>query len=292
MNFTRIFERVIHFPRRVAREWLFLYDLTRFWLYNRLGSAPVTQPGGPVVSMTTWGKRIATVYLAIESIASGNIRPFRLILWIDDEKLFENLPVTLRRLEKRGLEVKLCKNYGPHTKYYPYVESEQEFSVPLVTADDDMLYPKVWLKMLAEANLKNQNNVNCFWGYVMTINGSRIGKSTEWKQIKSMHPSFRHHALGVTGVIYPSSFLSAVRRAGTAFTTCCPKNDDIWLHVQALRSGHKIRTIAPRLPYLSFHTIPGTWSTGLCRDNVDRMGNDSQIAATYNEADLQRLRAD
>src|ERR1700761_4729145 len=90
----------------------------RLWWISRHSNAPITDPGGPVVSLTTYGARSRKVYLVIESIARGTMLPSRIILWIDNENLFNNLPLSIKRLVQRGLEVKLCPNYGPHTKYY------------------------------------------------------------------------------------------------------------------------------------------------------------------------------
>ncbi|MDR3734578.1 MAG: hypothetical protein P4L10_03465, partial [Acidobacteriaceae bacterium] len=204
--------------------------------------------------------------------------------------LFNHLPTTLCRLQERGLEVRLCKNYGPHTKYYPYVESTESFDIPLVTADDDMLYPKYWLKKLVEAHHEFSGYVNCFWCHVIAIDENGIGKSQDWKQCDSTQPQYRHVAAGVTGVIYPPAFLTQLKRAGNAFETCCPKADDIWLHVQALRSGYRVRQILPHLPYWSFRGIPGTQDTALCNYNVSGLGNDRQISATYSDADIHLLR--
>ena len=53
----------------------------------------------------------------------------------------ESRPESLRRLERRGLEVRLTQNYGPHTKYYPSLADAIADGLPLVTADDDILYP-------------------------------------------------------------------------------------------------------------------------------------------------------
>lgn len=266
--------------------------LIHLFLVNRLGKRLVTSPGGPVVSLTTYGKRSVKAYFAIESIALGTKLPSRLILWIDDEALLRNLPTTIRRLQNRGLEVRLSKNYGPHTKYYPYVDTQDRFDIPLVTADDDMLYPKYWLRALVDGYLQYPDNVNCFWGHVMTVDERGIGPFQKWKQCESVEPSFRHHAAGVTGVIYPPPLLAALKRGGTAFEGCCPTADDIWLHLQALRAGFKVRMIVPHLPYLSFRGVPCTQRTALCHDNVDGAGNDPQIKATYSESDIQLLRSD
>jgi hypothetical protein len=245
-----------------------------------------------VLSLTTFGERSKKAYLAIESIADGSVLPSRLIMWIDDERLFDNLPATIRRLQKRGMEVKLSRNLGPHTKYYPYVESTQTFNAPLTIADDDVLYPRYWLKELSEANREYPNVVNCYAAHVIPISEDGFEKYKNWKLCNSTTPCFCHLAMGCTGVIYPIPFLALLKRAGAAFETCCPKNDDFWLHVQALRAGYKVRQIHPRLPYFSFQGIPGTQRIALWHDNVEGDGNERQIRATYTEADVQVLRSE
>ena len=95
--------------------------------------------------------------------------------------------------------------------------------------------------------------------------------------------------MGAFGAIYPSDFLKALKRAGDSFTTCCPKGDDLWLHVQAVRAGFKVRQILPQLPYFSFQMIPLTQPFALSRDNVDRDGNEPQIRATYTVEDITFL---
>ena len=268
MNGRLLLQRVVHLPRRMVRESIMAADLVTLYLVNRLGGRLVTRPGGPAVSLTTYGRRSEKVYLAVESIARGWMRPSRLILWIDDEALLKNLPATIRRLQKRGLEVKPCRNYGPHKKYYPFVESMAEFDAPLVTADDDIFYSRYWLKKLVEAHREYPHAVNCYWAHVMDVNSDGLGKYAAYKACDSTRPCFRHLALGVMGAIYPPSFLPVLKRAGAAFEACCPKGDDLRLHVQALRSGYKVRQILPRLPYFSFQEIPGAGKTALSYENV------------------------
>src|ERR1700728_3972607 len=124
--------------RRVPR-WLYwrvrdnivpIPSAIRLWWINRYSRARITCPAGPIVSLTTYGKRSRTVYLAVESIGKGHVRPSRIILWLDARAIFHNPPATIRRLVRRGLEVKLCENYGPHTKYYPYLQSLETFESP------------------------------------------------------------------------------------------------------------------------------------------------------------------
>jgi hypothetical protein len=125
---------------------------------------------------------------------------------------------------------------------------------------------------------------------VIALNSNGIEEYRAWKSCDSILPDFRHVAVGLAGVIYPPSFLTVLKRAGSFFEICCPRGDDLWLHAQALRSGYKVRQILPRLPYFSFQGIPGTAGTALSHENVTHGdGNDRQIRATYNEADLRLL---
>jgi hypothetical protein len=284
-----------YLPQRIQRRLraeirtriLPLPIIAYLWLINRFARAPVISGEGPVVSLTSYGKRLRTVYLTIESIARGRRLPSRLILWIDNPVLFGNLPLPLHRLMKRGLEVRLCKNYGPHKKYYPYVESQAVFTGPLATADDDMFYPRSWLSGLLAANKEFPNCVNCYRARDLTLQNGNIAPYRQWPLCESADPRYRVVATGEAGVIYPSEFLRQLKAAGSAFQTCCPKADDLWLHVQAIRAKFLVRQVTnkPR----NFLMIPRTQAVALALDNWEGGGNDRQIAATYVPEDIRQL---
>jgi hypothetical protein len=207
-----------------------------------------------------------------------------MILWLDDQALFDDLPASLRRLQGRGLEVRMSTNYGPHTKYYPYIESVETFEVPLVTADDDSLYTRDWLQKLIADFRKYPEHVNCHLARVVALKKGRISQYSEWAMCRSTNPSFKNVANGVSGVIYPTRLLEAIKVAGRGFEGCCPKADDLWLHAQTIRAGFKIRQIRRRAR--RFAVIPGTQEMGLWHENY-RSGNDQQARATYTETDVQ-----
>lgn len=262
-------------------------DMLWLMVRNRFGWSAISTGGhGPVVSLTTYGKRTNTVYLAIESIARGSALPSRLILWLDDVVLYADLPTPLLRLKRRGLEIKFCKNYGPHKKYYPYVESQKTFTAPLVTADDDVIYPRNWLAGLLSAHDKFPQCVNCYRARVMTLKAGSISPYREWPLCESTEASYRTVATGVSGVIYPGMLLEDLKSAGTAFEARCPRADDLWLHVQAIRSGFQIRQIKTKP--IHFPMIPGTQQTSLYAENCAQdAGNDRQLAVTYEPHDLE-----
>jgi hypothetical protein len=282
---------------KLERGWNKILDWdmyhTRFVLWrldhlNRTSKLPVTDSRGPVVSLTSYGKRTDTVYLTLESIAAGSLRPSRLILWLDDNDIFSDLPESLKRLQERGAEIYISENYGPHEKYYPYVASNGNFSVPLVTADDDTVYPRYWLDQLYRAYRKCPDVVHCFCARVVAFQNGVIVRYADWKYCSSPEPSSLHFATGVSGVIYPPRLLEHLKQAGLAFLQCCPKADDIWLHAVTIRAGYKIQLIRKRSRH--FTIIPGTQTTSLNRSNfIDGDGNDRQISATYTVDDLHLL---
>lgn len=234
--------------------------------------------------MTSYGRRIKTAYLAIESIARGDIRPSRMILWLDDKAALDNLPSTIRRLVRRGLEVKLCENYGPHNKYYPYLQSIRRFDIPLVTADDDIIYPTYWLKRLFDALQAEPGIIHCHRAHVHRVTEEGIAKYHEGGECRSAEPSFLNLALGFSGVIFPPAFLSVLKRAGKDFRSCCLTADDVWLHAQALRAGYKVKQVRPKPIYVP--PILGTQKIALWKNNLYG-GNDQQMQATYGPNDIR-----
>jgi hypothetical protein len=213
--------------------------------------------------------------------------PSRIILWLDNRDAFRNRPRSLRRLEERGLEVKLAHNYGPHTKYYPFLESIDRFGTPLVTADDDHLYSRSWLSGLIESFKEYSTVISCYRAYEMKIADEAIAPYRTWGPCQSVKPSFLNFAAGNSGCIYPPGFLQALKAAGREFEQHCPKADDVWLHANAIRARFMIRQI--RRHHLNFPLLPETQDVGLFRSNSDLGQNDVQIKNTYTSADIGLL---
>jgi hypothetical protein len=284
-------------PARVSVRWLrrrAKRTLAVGWgqglrFANRWRRASVLGPAPVAVSLTSHGTRIDDVALTVESIAAGSVRPGRLVLWLDDPDRFASLPASLLRLQRRGLEVRLTENYGPHTKYFPYVTSRQgPHTVPLVTADDDVLYPPWWLRTLLAEHRAMPEAVHCYRASVVRVDGDRIAPYDQWPRCKDREANVARFATGVSGVIYPVRMLEELRDRGDAFRAVCPRADDIWLHWVALRTGTAVRQVS-RHP-VHFPVIRGSQEVTLVSGNVHAGGNDTQIRALYEPEDVSRLR--
>lgn len=258
-------------------------------LRNRIAKHPVVSGSQVDVSLTTYGSRAKSVYLAIESIGRGDVRPRRLILWVDRE-LARNPPVELRRLRSRGLEVLECEDFGPHKKQYPYVSQEAVEGIALVTADDDVLYPRTWLSALITASAAAPGTIVGHRAHRITHRNSAMAAYTEWESASDTRASFAHFCTGVSGIFYPPSMVRHLRDAGQGFREVAPRADDVWVHAVAVRNG--IRSAQVGAEPADFPTIPRTQASALFRENGNRGGNDTQIAASYTDADRERILKD
>lgn len=280
-------------PRRIsgALEARIVAPISSVLLERRVrqNSTPVVGDVPVDVSLTSHGERIGSVHLAIESIARGRALPRSITLWLDiPEASWRPTPQLVAQM-RRGLAVRFTENFGPHTKYYPHCVSSGAPGRPLVTADDDIIYPVGWLDTLWKAFRQSGSQAivahRAHW-MEQDGNGS-LRPYLEWTRCGQSTASPRVFATGVSGVIYPAHMLAELRERGTAFRQVAPRADDVWLHLVALRAGIPVRQAAPRP--LDLPVLPGTQGGGLGHGNVFGEGNDVQIGAAYGHDDLRRL---
>jgi hypothetical protein len=265
-------------------DWL---DRARLAARGLVRRRPVVGDAKVVVNLTTYGHRARRVHLTIESIARGAVRPQRLILWLDDEALFRQPPATLRRLQARGLELQLTRNFGPHTKYFPWVCSEAVHSLPFVTADDDVVYPSDWLAGLLRAHAAEPELVHCYRARLIRMSPEGLAPYASWPLVEDTQASHAHFLTGVSGVIYPAGFAQLLKTHGDGFLNCCPRQDDIWLNAWALRAGVRVRQVHAKAWQLP--TLPGTQDAGLFHENQLGGANDAALRATLGPADVAAI---
>jgi hypothetical protein len=261
-------------------------------LNNKFRTSSLIGEGEVVVSLTSHGARLRTVHATIETIAGGRLKPKRVILWVDNQAELtaaKNI-AGISRLMKRGLELRSFAAIGPHSKYFPYVMSLDVHTLPLVTADDDVFYDGRWLQRLMTSFRVAPELIHCYRAHVFTFGpDGKPAPYNDWPACRSEDPSFATFLTGVSGVIYPPAFLSYLRGRGEQFMICAPKADDVWLHACAVGAGFRTSQISPRPR--TYLTIVGAQAGALWRYNAEGEGNDKQIAATYDNALLAKIRS-
>jgi len=249
-------------------------------LRNRCTHRPAVKAGGTTVSMTSYGRRLRTVHLTLESIAAGTTRPGRLLLWLDDLDFVADPSPGVRRLIARGLEVRPTADLKPHKKYYPYVQSIEHHSAPLVTADDDLMYPSDWLETLLGAHATDPSSNTAHRARaISTDRTGTIEPYVSWGEVHRGASSPRHLATGNWGHVIVPTMLDALRGREAEFVASAPTADDLWLHRVAVELG-----VAPKVTGTYTHDdflhLPDGGAS-LADANVDGSGNDRQIRAAW-----------
>ena len=279
-----------HGARNVVR-YAYLVALARLLLIrNRLWRGGITGMCPVDVSITSYGSRLSSAAISIESIARGSSRPRRIVLWLDHSFEHKEFPPALRRLINRGLEVGFVDDIGVHTKYYPYVQSNEPYPVPMVLADDDTIYRRGWLDGLFRSYTPGTATVLCQRAWRVVVDGDSLAPYDTWQLCADTRPSFRNLATGVGGVLYPPEALRRIGSAGEAFRTVCPTNDDIWLHSVMVDAGIRTQQVVRTPP--KERTVPGSQITALSHENVLAGQNDVQVRNAYNLGHILRIRTD
>lgn len=196
-----------------------------------------------IVSLTSYEDRFADLSKTIYSLLNQTLRPDRIILWLDERgDDLTTLPYEITRFIKNGLEIRFVKDIGPYTKVvYAFKEFYESI---IVTADDDIYYPKNWLKYLYLSYVSNQDDIHCHRAHRVGLKYGKILPYENWgKQVEEESARYDNFLTGAGGVLYPPKCFSNEVLREDVFLEYAPSADDIWLWVMALVHGKKIRVV-------------------------------------------------
>jgi|WetSurSiteA1Bulk_404760.scaffolds.fasta_scaffold19711_1 hypothetical protein len=197
-----------------------------------------------IVSLTTIPERMHKVHLCIESLLRQSCKPDHLMLWVSIPE--DKVPKRLDRLKKRGLQIKFCKEIRSHCKFF-YTLKENPQSI-IVTADDDVFYPKNWLKQLYDAYQKEPQYIHCHRAHLMIINSDgKLKKYKEWGFAAPgiQGPSLLLFPTAVGGVLYHPHSLHGEALNEDVFLRLTPYSDDTWLKAMSLLNGTQCKKVSP-----------------------------------------------
>jgi hypothetical protein len=237
-----------------------------------------------IVTLTTFPARIEGVASTIGSILLGETMPASIRLTLArDEFAGVELPRNLLALQDRGLEIVMVDgNTRSYKKLIPALESLPART--FVTADDDVYYPRTWLRDLLTAHDADPNAIVGHRGTRITGDERALDPYVTWPPATGDTPPNRTFLTGVGGILYPPQSLSATVTDMDLARTLCPSADDIWFKAMALLQGTPTRQVGRRP--LDPPTRRASQRVGLFRTNVGESQNDVQMRATLDYFDL------
>lgn len=243
-----------------------------------------------VVSLTSFGNRINEVYLAIESIMQGSVKPNRIVLWLAQEE-FEGktLPQTLLLQQRRGLEIKYCNNIRSYKKIVPAMKIFPDACV--VTIDDDMVYEFDLVENLLNAHFAHPDDVCACRTHRITLDECQKPRSyLQWQM--EYWPQDRSNLNFLTsggGALFPPRcFVDDFFDEGM-FMSLCPYADDVWINAMVWMSGrHVTKAYTHSKTGCDYMALPFDQDDALSNENTNpsMCRNDVQIKAVMDKYDL------
>ena len=224
-----------------------------------------------IVSLTSYRERFKDLPITLYSLLNQSLKPDRIILWLNEDcEDLAYLPYEITQFIKNGLEIRFVKDIGSYTKVIP---AFKEFKRSIIlTADDDIYYPKDWLEKLYLSYIAHPEDI-----HVHRAHRANLSLPYEkWeKHVNEESARFDNFLTGVGGVLYPPNcFTNEVLREDI-FLKSAPKADDIWLWIMAVVHNRKIRVVKNHIKTLiAVNLIEQLIGTTLYKEN--RLGKNNE----------------
>lgn len=240
-----------------------------------------------IVSLTTYGNRLYDVYLTIESIMQGTVKPNRIVLWLQEDMRAIKLPIYLQNQINRGLEVSYCKDIKSFKKLIPTLQKYPDATI--IAIDDDVLYKEDIVEKLLYAYINNPRSIyaNRVHRIVLGSDGTPV-RYNDWAWSKGTNtPSTLNFFTGVGGVLYPAHCFTSEVLNEQAFMRLCPHADDIWFYAMALLNNFPVTKVFTHNPDgYDYYFVEDAFNESLSNINVIGDGNDRQWKAVVEEYKL------
>ena len=273
---------------RLRRRALEYRHSLSFRFSRRRGTSSGKRSPELIVSLTTIPERIRAVGLCLDSILGQSLKPDRIMLWLSEGNGLSRQDVLtgvhsgrFRRLIERGVEVRWCRDIRSYRKIIPTMREHPEALI--VTADDDIMYPRHWLRTLFTAYKNEPRYIHCHLAH--QIRHDESGRPLPYRQWLmgspgSLGPSLDLFPTGVAGALYAPGHLHEEVLNEEAFLSLCPTADDVWLKAMSLLKGVACKKVSMDTMPLPAIRIPR--NRALFEENVAGGGNDRQITAVMN----------
>ena len=197
-----------------------------------------------IVSLTSFPKRIDTLWITIETLLRQTMKPDEIILWLAEEQFdgMDSLPTKLLEQQKRGLSIRFCDDLRSHKKYY-YTMQEYPDDI-VILMDDDMFYPYDTIEKLWKLHLKYPKDICCITTQVMEPSFDSM--PSEWRNpgiSEKVEHSKKVQIFTGSGSLFVPGVLAKETFDKQLIKELCPYADDLWLTFMAYRKGTHITSL-------------------------------------------------
>lgn len=255
---------------------LSLFYNLKFFILNYYSKVEISNEDNSsnIISLTTYRDRIKTVYIALESIWQQSIKPSKVVLVLstDEFKNEDELPNSLRRLTKRGLEIRFVEQNVKSYKKLVYTYSGSN----VITIDDDIIYPSWWFETFLKFAKTNPGVVLSYGckRIVFTQYYTFMAYKTFNFITTNMSSKF-NMPIGAYGVFYPKNILHSDLTNAELFLNLAANADDVWFKAMSLINNVESCQVFKDPPFFC-HTL-FSQSSALNKENYYLDMNDIYI---------------
>ena len=208
-----------------------------------------------IVSLTSYPERMYDIHFCLYSILSQELKPDKVVLWLAESQFpnkEKDVPGSVLNLKENGLEIEWCDDLKTYKKLLPALKKYPDDII--VTADDDIFYPKNWLKKLYCDYLEYPDCIISQRFRKISLNEDNTFKDyTEWPLMADeSFPSYLNFFTGAGGVLYPPNSLNEQVLNYSLAKKLTPTGDDIWFWIMAVLNETKIKGVKDNLHRLTY----------------------------------------
>ena len=151
-----------------------------------------------------------------------------------------------------------------HLKYFYTMQKYKD--LPIITIDDDSIYPANMFDYMYNEYIKNPNLVLCRSCQEFTYTNHQINPTNLWRHSPLHNISYTNHAEGYAGVLYPPNCLDISDELIPEILDCI-KSDDIYLSILEIRKKIQIYYL-PNMRHQFVLSTKGENAISLTKDIV------------------------
>jgi hypothetical protein len=137
-------------------------------------------------------------------------------------------------LDNPDLTINFVQNTGPYRKLLPALNHAGQHDL-IVTADDDTLYDKTWLRALVDAAYSEPDSIVCGRARLIKKNLFNGWQNySNWKRVGKRCKEMNMLPIGCAGVVYRKKLLDIKFLTNFEFLTIAPTTDDMWFRMASM----------------------------------------------------------
>ena len=280
--------------KRIKRTFFSVEAYYAFLSYipqpNLLNNAPRERK--IIVSLTSIPSRLDKLHIVLMSLLWQSFKADKIVLWLSEydkngnrQIWKDNLPANIKRMQRKGVEINFVEDIRSYRKLIPALKKYPD--AVIVTADDDTIYPKDWLRQLINAHDQHPNTVVCFRGSTIILENGEYSPYQSWPEFtKKLQPSNFIFPQGCEGILYPPGVLGQEVFNQERFLQLSPTADDVWFKAMSLLNDVPCVKITSQ--HRDFRRIGGSQSGEHVLHIINNVQgrNDPQIKSVFSHYEL------